>query len=809
MPSLRRPSQNPRSIALQAKTALRPSAMLLACAAALLSQVPTGIALAQPQTTAATAREITVALPAQPLAQTIDALARLAGVGIGLDTSLATGRNAPAIQGTMTLGQALERALAGSGLAASSSGSGVSISKAGTNAGDRSLAPITVKESAESPGDLPKAYAGAQVARGGRVGLLGNADVFDTPFNITSYTSQLIEDQGARTISDVIANDPSIRNATNRNTIDEKFLIRGFNVNTTDISFDGLYGISSSRRNSLESIERVEVLKGPNALLNGIAPFGSIGGAINLVPKRATDIPISRISANYAEDATLGTHVDIGRRFGTDNAFGARLNVAHSDGDTAIDRQSEKQIATTLALDYKNDRLRLNANFGYDEAKNRAQPLQTSIAPGIAVPRAPKASTNYQQDWEYQRAERTYGTVRGELDVLSNLTASFAFGRAENDEESVFNAFRILDTAGRISAPYESFRRVYDTKVAEAGLRATLATGAVKHRVVLTLSDYDLKQSSAGFEPDFSITSNLYNPVLVARPPEANFSNLPKTGERKLRSAALADTMSFMGDRVQLTLALRQQSVKVGNYDESALTPAIGLVVKPQGGLSLYANYIEGLAQGPTAPLTGVANPGEVFAPFKSKQYEVGAKVDFNGLGATVALFQIAQPSAFRNPATTVFGVDGEQRNRGLEVNLFGQPYAGIRLLGGVQFLDGELTRTAGGINDGKTAIGAPKTQLNLGAEWDTKFASGLTLTGRVIHTSGQFVDIANTQRIPSWARVDIGARYKLTMVGQVVNLRANVLNLFNRNYWESVPFAGSLVLGAPRTVLLSAAVDF
>ncbi len=79
---------------------------------------------------------------------------------------------------------------------------------------ETTLPTVQVSATLERAGDLPAAYAGGQVARGARLGLLGNQDVMDVPFNITSYTAQLIEDQGAKTVADVLNNDPSVRFTT-------------------------------------------------------------------------------------------------------------------------------------------------------------------------------------------------------------------------------------------------------------------------------------------------------------------------------------------------------------------------------------------------------------------------------------------------------------------------------------------------------------------------------------------------------------------------------------------------------------------
>ena len=111
-------------------------------------------------------------------------------------------------------------------------------------------------------------------------------------------------------------------------------------------------------------------------------------------------------------------------------------------------------------------------------------------------------------------------------------------------------------------------------------------------------------------------------------------------------------------------------------------------------------------------------------------------KVDFGRVTTTVAAFEITRPSLITTGVlATARRCDGEQRNRGIEVNVFGEVTPGVRLLGGVAFIDGRLTKTANGINDGKKAQGVADVNLNIGAEWDTPFIPGFTVTGRVIYT--------------------------------------------------------------------------
>ena len=141
---------------------------------------------------------------------------------------------------------------------------------------------------------------------------------------------------------------------------------------------------------------------------------------------------------------------------------------------------------------------------------------------------------------------------------------------------------------------------------------------------------------------------------------------------------------------------------------------------------------------------------------------------------------------------------------------MFGEVVEGVRILGGAAYTIGVLTKTANGQLDGKTAYGTPKWQVNLGGEWDTPFIPGLTLEGRVVYTSAQFVNSANTQKIPEWARLDAGLRYSTQLFDKKVTFRANANNLLDHNYWAGSYFAdGIVILSSPRTVLVSATSTF
>ncbi|HEY1104279.1 MAG TPA: TonB-dependent receptor plug domain-containing protein, partial [Burkholderiaceae bacterium] len=156
-------------------------------------------------------------------------------------------------------------------------------------ADDKTLKTVTINASADASAQgLSPRYAGGQVARGGRAGILGTRDNLETPFSITAYTNELIQDRQAKSVGEVLQNDPSVRVARGFGNFEESYYIRGFIQSSDDVAYNGLYSLLPRQYIATELFERVEVLRGASAFLTGANPGGGgIGGAINLLPKRA------------------------------------------------------------------------------------------------------------------------------------------------------------------------------------------------------------------------------------------------------------------------------------------------------------------------------------------------------------------------------------------------------------------------------------------------------------------------------------------------------------------------------------------
>ncbi|MBO9352360.1 TonB-dependent siderophore receptor [Bordetella petrii] len=684
-----------------------------------------------------------------------------------------------------------------------------------------SLPAITVSGTPEAMGEAPPAIAGGLIGGGARMGILGNTSVMDTPFSVTSYTAQTMENEQARSVADVAALDPSVRMGSARSNINEDLTIRGFTVPSGDFALNGMFGLTPFWRAPVETLERVEIIKGPSAALFGMTPGGSVGGVVNLVPKRATDEPITRVTGSVSSDSVFGVHADIGRRFGPDNAFGIRVNGMIRDGDTPIKEQSTRDGLGSLALDYRGEALRASLDLLWQ--KERIDNVVRQFQPGpdlTAIPHAPSNNNPY-PGLGWSDGINKSGVFKVEYDLTDHITAYAGYGQRKLDWDAIAANPVLLNTQGDYSFFGGWQRMTVDSKSTEAGLRGRFSTGPVRHNVAFSYTKLDQDQR-LGFYTGFpGGMSNIYSGEVFDTPSTSGIDNpLRRYVDTKLTSYALADTMSFMQDKLLLTLGARRQQVVSQNYnfmtgdpsgpgyDEHATTPFVGAVVRVRPDISLYASYVEGLSQGDTAPTSAaISNPGEQLSPFKSKQKEIGAKFDLNDdMLATISLFELTRPSSGISGDT--FGVFGEQRNRGIEATFAGEVARGVRLLGGISYIDGVINKAVEpGLKDNK-AIGVPDWQFNLGAEWDTPFLPGLTLTGRMIYTASTYADAANTLSVPSWTRFDAGARYETQVSGKPVTFRLNVENLFDRDYWGTAT-AGYLFVGSPRTFMLSASIGF
>ncbi|UCJ15458.1 TonB-dependent receptor [Pseudomonas sp. MM211] len=763
-------------------------------------------------------------VPGSDLGAALSRFASQAGVSLSVDPALVSGHSTQGLSGSYSVDEGFARLLQGSGLRLQPVGAeAYTLVPATEGAATMEIAPTAITGVTDPSESLQgERYAGGQVARRSSQGLLGSRDFMESPLSMTTYTSEAVKNNQSRTLADLTASDPAVRSTNPAGGRFEQFTIRGFSLFNSDVSYGGLYGIMPTYSIDMEMADRVDILRGPTQLVNGISPRGSVGGGINVVPKRATDKPITEFTGSYASDSQVGGAVDVGRRFGEDNRFGIRFNGVKQSGDTEWDHQKVNREMAVVGLDFRDERLRLSMDVGHTERDTDAPQERVLVSDAAPVPKADDVRHNYAQAWTKAETSDTFGALRGEYDIDDSLMVYGAVGARKSNHDFVRHNVSIANAAGDFTVSPRDFTRDEDVRTVNAGVRKWFQTGPVSHEVNLA-ADYFSMDFENGGGRYATGQSNLYNPVATPTPSLRTRDDAKVYTENRFSGVALSDTLGFLEDRVLLTLGARWQRVKVDDwsdgvkgdtaYDEEKLSPSVGVLFKATDQLSLYANYMEGLSQGKISP-TNSLRPDEIFPPFISRQMEAGAKYDMGKFAVTAAVFRIKQPAYETNSTTREFGPNGKRINDGIELNVFGEPIDGFRLLGGVMYIDSNLEDTNnGGATDGNRAPATPEYNANLGAEWDVPMVNGLTLTARSMYSSSQYLDQANTKEIDSWTRYDVGARYAFKVDETDVTLRGTVENVANSRDWISAGASDDsepgLTLATPRTFILSATLGF
>lgn len=652
--------------------------------------------------------------------------------------------------------------------------------------------------------------------------ILGEKDVLDTPFTIRNYSDQAIQDAHAHTIMDVLKIDPSIRTTTNSGHLNENFNIRGFNVNWDDLNLNGAYGMAPSGRVSTDILSSVTVLKGPNALVAGMAPGGSVGGVIVANTKRA-DKELTRVTANFEDEGFYKSGFDVARRFGQDQEFGARLSANYGQGEHVVDGLEDETISAVLGLDWTTDKAKINLD-AYSTKDNRegGSPAMVQFTEKSTVLDAPDGQSNYLPNlWGKQSAN--YIGLSGEYKLLDNLKVIAGVGTAEQKYQGHLFGTRLqnLNAAGDAKAYYFHVKMNQRSTTANLGLESAFNTGSIEHVVGLR-ADYlhrDTDQHDVANSVPFD--TNLYNPSRAGFMP-----GVPETyniADNSYTSYSLTDQISLLDEKLQFILGLRYQDVDVKNpykktgYNSDNVSPSLGLVVKPFGeDLSFYASYVEGLSQGSTINNVVDANNGKTFAPFETKQYEVGAKYQHGSWLHTLAAYQIEKPSTLtsaysdpNNPTISQITTDGaETTSKGIEYGFSGNVTDDVIIWGNLAYIDAEYKKNANQNLNGKTVEGQPEFTAGLGVEYKLPI-DGLSINARGNYVDTQYLNNTNTLELPDYVLLDVGAKYTTNIGGVDTTLRANIDNVTDEKYWAGVFNSGFTTLGSGRTYKLGVTFDF
>lgn len=665
------------------------------------------------------------------------------------------------------------------------------------------------------------------------VGPLGNKAWVDTPYSTTTVTKEMIENQQAQSVSELLKYSPSTQMQARGGMDVGRPQSRGMQGSVVANSrLDGL-NIVSTTAFPVEMLERLDVL---NSLTGALYGPASPAGQFNFVAKRPTEETLRKVTLGYQSRSAFTGHVDLGGHIDDDNRFGYRVNVLNQEGEGNLDDSTLRRKLLSVALDWNiqpGTQLQLDAS--HYEFIQKGYPGSFSYGPNIKLPSAPDPKD---KNLALSTAgnDLTTDTVSTRLIHYLNddwsVTAGVGWQQADRAMRNVSS--KIINNQGDISRSLKDstaagrFRVLSNT----ATLNGHVDTGSVGHDIALSTTGYVWSLYSAkGTGPSYSWdTTNMYHPSEMYEKGDGKII----TGGDRYKSSVNTQQSITLGDTVTFTpkwsamFYLSQSWIQSQNYnksghktgqiDENGLSPNAALMYKITPNVMAYVSYAESLEQGGTAPTNSdVKNAGQTLDPYRSKQYEMGLKADVSGMNLGAALFRLERPFAYVDPGDNVYKEQGNQVNNGLELTASGNVWQGLNIYSGVTLLDPKLKDTVSDTTSDKRVVGVPKVQANMLAEYSLPSMPEWVYSANVHYTGKRAANDTNTAWASSYTIWDLGTRYTTKISNVPTTFRVVVNNVFDKHYWASIFPSGtdgdngspSAFIGSGREVRASVTFDF
>ncbi|ADU72413.1 TonB-dependent siderophore receptor (plasmid) [Pantoea sp. At-9b] len=665
------------------------------------------------------------------------------------------------------------------------------------------------------------------------LGPIGNKSWTETPYSTTTVTHQMIDNQQAKSVSELLKYSPSTQMQARGGMDVGRPQSRGMQGSVVANSrLDGL-NIVSTTAFPVEMLERLDVL---NSLTGALYGPASPAGQFNFVAKRPTEQPLHRVTLGYQSRNAYSGHVDLGGHFGDDDKFGYRVNLLNEEGEGNVKDSTLRRKLVAVAFDWNirpGTHLQLDAS--HYEFIQKGYVGGFSYGESINLPKAPNPN-NKNYTLPTSGNDLTTDTISTHLIHYLNsnwsVNAGVGFQQADRAMRTVSNT--ITDNSGTLSrslsdsAAAGRFRVLSNTLT----LNGHVDTGSIGHDLAFSTGGYVWSIWTAkGSTQRYSLgTTNYYDPSAMQEPGDGKIITdgaRYKSSVTTQQNITVGDTVTF-NPRWSAMFYLSQSWLETSNYSnagqktsvvsQDGLSPNVALMYSITPAVMAYISYADSLEQGGTAATgEGIKNEGQTLDPYRSEQYEIGLKAQVQGLNLGAALFRLKRPFAYVDPSDMVYKEQGDQLNKGLELTASGNVFDGLNIYSGVTFLDPKLKNTVSADTSNKRVVGVPKVQGNVLVEYNLPSMPELVYSANVHYTGKRASNDLNTTWADSYTTLDLGTRYT-TMVGNIpTTLRVAVNNVTNEHYWASI-FPGdtdgsgssaSAFVGNGREVRASVTFDF
>jgi catecholate siderophore receptor len=637
--------------------------------------------------------------------------------------------------------------------------------------------------------------------------------LLDIPQSIAVVTRERLDDQGLRSMAEVLRYIPGTTVGQGEGNRDQ-ITLRGQNT-TADFFLDGVRDDVQYYR-SLYNIERVEVLKGPFALIFG---RGGSGGIINRVQKTPSADALAIVgTASVNSFGAWDVAADINSPISSNAAL--RLNANYENLDNHRDFFGGERYAINPYLAIDLGRWKLGLSYEYvkdDRVTDRGVP---SIATTAGEPNRP--IPGYRDTFfgtpSVNRAGIEAHVVKarldGELAANLNWSTTVLFGDYDKYYTNVFANGAASGQTGTVALSSYIDPTKRRNFIAQTNLVWNVKAGPIDNKILIGLEYGD--QDSANQRRNGTLSSSTLNLANIVYP-TVTFGGLARDTVSNVQffSAYAQDQISF-GKHVDVVVGLRYDRFQIKGTDrigtarpfgrtDEKVSPRIGVILKPQANISIYGSYSQSFLPRSGDQFLTMTASQQNLAPEKFTNYEFGAKWDVRpDLNLTLALFQLDRTNATTpdpNNVTATINI-GETRTKGAEIALSGRITPGWQISGGYTYQDAVLRG-----NGFVRLAQVPEHQFALWNRFDFNRNVGAGLG--VVHQSSQFAAIrtaANTTRLPGFTRVDAALFLKAS---ERLELQLNVENLLDTKYFSDAHNNNNITTGAPINARFTARVKF
>lgn len=614
-----------------------------------------------------------------------------------------------------------------------------------------------------------------------------NVSLLETAQSVTVIPETIIDEQLATTLGEVLNNDASLSPGSKQRNR-EVFSARGFELSSSTGYLRDGHQHWSHYQQPIETLSRVEVIKGPSSILYGqSAP----GGLVNMVTKQPTSTPLLEMSADTDQNGSTRFMLDAGGEIVADTNYRAVLvkQDVNFDRDYQNDetRKRDRFLGSLVVEHNLTDNLVIN---GYYDRTNDKAGLDTGAwldSNGEVISDRKKIN-----DFSWAFTDIQVENIGTKLTYFINPQWEVKVGYNEQKfKRQRFESSPKMPSDYQQGESYDS--KPYDRsdnwqfKTAFIDLNGEITLGGIEHKLLFGANGLDYYYGQLKTNGNtITYTPGQIEPVKpdISYKTDTSLS----TTEYDYYGAYFQDLMTF-NEHWQVAIGGRyDKQNKTGANNESVL-PKVGVLYHPAETSTLYINYSEGFEPQRSETIENELdkNFGMSIDATTSKQIEVGAKWELSErLLLNAAIFTIEKSGTLiseqlvNDPTyETVTTQSGLQEHQGVELSAQGALTDKWFVITSVMYLDAKYKEDEK--YQGNTPTDAPKWSASLWSRYE--LTEKLALNAGVFYQGERYADNANTVTKDAYSRIDLGATYQTELIGKKVALRLNVENAFDTNY--------------------------